>query len=156
MTVRVTDCGGGEGCPVIGQTGVEPTGDITPRESGRTSAGCLVTREPGKATEGAEQMAERRSVDDCETVETSATSGAALHKDDGWGQIDWARCERTVNRLQVRIVKATKEGRWGKVKALQHLLTHSFSGRAMAVKRVTENRGRRTPGIDGEIWSTPA
>jgi RNA-directed DNA polymerase len=42
------------------------------------------------------------------------------------------------------------------VKALQHLLTHSFSGRALAVKRVTENQGKRTPGVDGEIWDTPA
>jgi retron-type reverse transcriptase len=42
------------------------------------------------------------------------------------------------------------------VKALQHLLTHSFSGKAIAVKRVTENRGKKTPGVDGEVWSTPA
>ena len=55
----------------------------------------------------------------------------------------------------MRIVKATKEGRWGKVKALQRLLTHSFSGKAIAVKRVIENRGKNTPGVDGETWSTP-
>ena len=48
------------------------------------------------------------------------------------------------------------EGRWGKVKALQHLLTRSHSGKMLAVKRVTENRGKRTPGVDGKIWSTPA
>jgi RNA-directed DNA polymerase len=52
-------------------------------------------------------------------------------------------------------VKAVKEKRWGKVKALQWLLTHSFSGKALAVRRVTENRGRKTPGVDGEIWNTP-
>jgi RNA-directed DNA polymerase len=52
-------------------------------------------------------------------------------------------------------VKATQEGRWGKVKALQRLLTHSFSGKALAVKRVTENQGKRTPGVDGKTWSTP-
>ncbi|WP_110855855.1 reverse transcriptase N-terminal domain-containing protein [Paraburkholderia silvatlantica] len=28
------------------------------------------------------------------------------------------------------------------------LLTHSCSGRAIAVKRVTENQGRNTPGVD--------
>ncbi len=55
----------------------------------------------------------------------------------------------------MRIVKATKEGRWGKVKALQRLLTHSFSGKAIAVRRVIENRGKRTAGVDGEIWNTP-
>ncbi len=51
---------------------------------------------------------------------------------------------------------ATQENRWGKVKALQRLLTRSFSGKALAAKRVTENQGKRTPGVDGEIWSTPA
>jgi RNA-directed DNA polymerase len=73
-----------------------------------------------------------------------------------WDQINWADCERDVRRLQARIVKATREGRHNKVKTLQWLLTHSFSGRALAVKRVTENKGKRTPGVDGKIWGTPA
>ena len=64
--------------------------------------------------------------------------------------------ERQVRRLQARIVKATREGRWGKVKALQWLLTHSFSGKALAVKRVTENQGKRTAGVDHVRWRTPA
>jgi RNA-directed DNA polymerase len=41
------------------------------------------------------------------------------------------------------------------VKTLQRLLTRSFSAKALAVKRVTENRGKRTSGVDGELWSTP-
>jgi RNA-directed DNA polymerase len=73
-----------------------------------------------------------------------------------WPSINWAQCEGTVSKLQARIVKATKVGRWGKVKALQWLLTHSLSGKALAVRRVTENQGKRTPGVDGEIWKTPA
>ncbi|HOF69945.1 MAG TPA: group II intron reverse transcriptase/maturase [Verrucomicrobiota bacterium] len=72
-----------------------------------------------------------------------------------WEQMNWPQCERHVRRLQARIVKATREGRWGKVKALQRLLTHSFSGKALAVKRVTENQGKRTPGVDGAIWNSP-
>src|SRR5208282_6727214 len=72
-----------------------------------------------------------------------------------WEQLDWPQCERNVRRLQARIVKATQAGRWGKVKALQRLLTHSFSGKALAVKRVTENQGKRTPGVDGAIWEAP-
>jgi RNA-directed DNA polymerase len=63
-----------------------------------------------------------------------------------WEQLDWPKCERQVRRLQARIVKATREGRWGKVKALQRLLTCSFSGKALAVKRVTENQGKRHAG----------
>jgi RNA-directed DNA polymerase len=41
------------------------------------------------------------------------------------------------------------------VKSLQWLLTHSFSGKALAVRRVTENQGKKTPGVDGITWSTP-
>jgi RNA-directed DNA polymerase len=73
-----------------------------------------------------------------------------------WDQLDWSQCERQIKRLQARIVKATRAGRWGKVKTLQWLLTHSFAAKALAVKRVTENQGSRTAGVDGRIWSTPA
>ena len=69
------------------------------------------------------------------------SSGAPSDQATHWHSIDWARCHREVRRLQARIVKATQEGRHGRVKALQWLLTHSFSGKALAVKRVTENRG---------------
>ena len=72
-----------------------------------------------------------------------------------WYAIDWQVIHRNVRRLQVRIVKAVKEGRWGKVRALQRLLTHSFSGKVFAVRRVTENQGKKTPGVDREIWDTP-
>lgn len=82
-------------------------------------------------------------------------SGALSTPDDGWHTIDWYAVHRMVRRLQARIVKAVQEGRWGKVRALQHLLTHSFSGKAIAVKRVTSNKGKRTPGVDRVIWETP-
>src|SRR6266852_4425098 len=83
-------------------------------------------------------------------------TGAASHEIvEGWHDIDWKATNHNVRRLQTRIVKATKEGRWGKVKALQRLLTHSFSGKALAVRRVTENQGKRTPGVDHETWETP-
>lgn len=83
-------------------------------------------------------------------------AGAPSKSDVSWHGINWANCHKTVRRIQTRIVKAVKQKRWGKVKALQRLLVHSFSGRALAIKRVTENRGKRTAGIDREIWSTPA
>lgn len=84
------------------------------------------------------------------------TAGAASDGAMSWHAIDWQKAYRTVRRLQARIVKACREGRWGKVKALQHLLTRSFSGRVTAVRRVTENPGKRTPGLDGVLWNTPA
>src|SRR6266704_1122567 len=69
--------------------------------------------------------------------------------------IDWQTIHRNVRRLQVRIAQATKEGRWGKVRALQRFLTHSYSGKVLAVRRVTENDGKKTPGVDRVIWDTP-
>jgi RNA-directed DNA polymerase len=72
-----------------------------------------------------------------------------------WHSLQWTTLHKNVRRLQTRIVKATQQGKWGKVKALQRLLTHSFSAKALAVKRVTENPGKRTAGVDGQHWSTP-
>ena len=72
-----------------------------------------------------------------------------------WTDIDWVRCEAAVQKLQGRIVKAQKEGRPGKVKALQWTLTHSFYAKALAVKRVTSNKGKNTAGVDKVLWTTP-
>lgn len=71
-----------------------------------------------------------------------------------WSQINWQKCNKVIKRLQARIVQAVKEKRWNKVKALQHLLTRSISAKAIAVKRVTTNRGKCTAGIDGQLWQT--
>jgi RNA-directed DNA polymerase len=85
----------------------------------------------------------------------STQVGAFLTQPTAWQEINWPACYQIVERLQARIVKATQQGRWGKVRSLQWTLTHSFSAKAIAVRRVTENRGRKTPGIDGKTWSTP-
>jgi RNA-directed DNA polymerase len=82
-------------------------------------------------------------------------AGAAPDVATDWHTIDWQAVRCNVRRLQARIVKAVQEGRWGKVRALVYLLTHSFSGRAMAILRVTTNSGASTPGVDGERWKTP-
>jgi RNA-directed DNA polymerase len=84
----------------------------------------------------------------------TAQAGAVLDEAARWDAIDWQSIERHVGRLQARIVKAVTEGRWNKVKALQHLLTHSASGKLLAVRRVTQNEGSRTPGVDGQLWPT--
>ena len=72
-----------------------------------------------------------------------------------WDRIDWTKAELAVRKLQARIVKAQKEGRYNKVKALQWTLTHSFYAKALAVKRVTSNGGGNTPGVDMETWEKP-
>lgn len=101
------------------------------------------------------QIAERNNQYTQKTEAASSLTGAPSHPDDAWRVIDWHKVHQEVRRLQARIVKAVQENRWGKVKSLQHLLTHSFSGQALAVRRVTENQGKWTPGVDGEIWDTP-
>ena len=55
----------------------------------------------------------------------------------------------------MRIAKAIREKRWNKARAVQRFLTHSFYGKLLAVKLVTENDGNKTSGVDGVIWSTP-
>jgi RNA-directed DNA polymerase len=87
------------------------------------------------------------------SLELQASSGLAMT---AWHQINWASCHRQVRSLQRRIVQAVQAGVWRKVKRLSYLLVHSFAGRALAVKRVTENTGKKTPGVDGDLWDTPA
>ena len=103
----------------------------------------LHTRELEESTHEAMQMT------------TVQTVGAASRDAAEWFAIDWQAVNRNVRRLQVRIVQAIKAGRRNKVKALQRLLTCSYSGKVLAVRRVTENAGKKTPGVDGEIWDTP-
>jgi RNA-directed DNA polymerase len=88
-------------------------------------------------------------------TEAGSSVGALTLVNGDWHAINWQKVSEEVRRLQARIVQATQAGRWGKVKALQHLLTHSFSGKAMAVRRVTENEGKKTSGVDGITWNTP-
>lgn len=84
-----------------------------------------------------------------------AATQACAPSDSTWTGINWADVHRQVRRLQTRIVKSTQAGKHNKAKALQWLLTHSFSAKALAVKRVTENKGKNTPGVDKVTWKTP-
>jgi RNA-directed DNA polymerase len=86
---------------------------------------------------------------------TAQAVGAVSREAAEWYAIDWRAINHNARRLQVRIVQATKASRWGRVRALQRLLTHSYSGKVLAVRRVTENNGKKTPGVDQEIWDTP-
>ncbi|PKB22432.1 group II intron reverse transcriptase/maturase [Janthinobacterium sp. 64] len=72
-----------------------------------------------------------------------------------WHEIPWIGAYQIVARLQTRIAKAAKAGQWRNVRSLQRLLTKSSGAKALAVRRVTENQGRRTPGVDQQLWSTP-
>jgi RNA-directed DNA polymerase len=83
-------------------------------------------------------------------------NGSALEtKPANWKTVNWKQVEREVKSFQLRIAKATREGRHNKAQALQWMLTHSWAAKLWAVKRVTENSGKRTPGVDGVRWKTP-
>ena len=83
---------------------------------------------------------------------TAQKAGALRDGADKWSSIDWKKAQRQVRRLQVRIAKAVKENRWNKVRSLQYLLNRSFYAKLLAVKRVTSNKGKNTPGVDGVRW----
>src|SRR3990167_803576 len=89
-------------------------------------------------------------------IELSQQAGSALSgAPQQWHDIDWCRVQRNVRGMQVRIAKACREGEWRRVKALQRMLTRSTSARYLAVRRVTENQGKRTAGVDRVLWDTP-
>src|ERR1700685_3996489 len=82
--------------------------------------------------------------------------GSALsHGPDNWHAIDWRRVERNVRGMQIRIAKATRKSDWRRVKALQRLLSRTLSAKLHAVRRVTQNQGARTAGVDRELWNSP-
>ncbi len=80
------------------------------------------------------------------------STSPTLHSE--WRSIDWNKAWTEVKRLQIRIAKAVKDKDYRRIKSLQWTLTHSFYAKALAVKRVTSNKGKNTPGIDGVLWKT--
>ncbi|AYY96089.1 group II intron reverse transcriptase/maturase [Burkholderia multivorans] len=88
-------------------------------------------------------------------VSTEKGGSALSHAPDHWHAVDWRRVERNVRGMQIRIAKATREGDWRRVKALQRMLTRTLSAKLHAVRRVTQNQGARTAGVDRELWDSP-
>src|SRR5579859_2435578 len=89
-------------------------------------------------------------------AQAGTDAGAVSHEEMDWDSINWNAAHQNMRRLQMCIIKATKAGRWGKAFTLQRLLTHSFSCKALAVKQVTENQGRKTPGWMEKSGPCPA
>lgn len=86
---------------------------------------------------------------------TAYSAGALSTSAQNWNQVNWKTVEAFVRRMQMRIAKSIRQGRWGKAKALQRLLSRSFYGKLWAVKRITANKGSRTPGLDRVTWKSP-
>lgn len=80
------------------------------------------------------------------------TTSNTIHS---WSEIDFRKAEKSVKKLQKRIAMAFHNDDFEKMAFLQHKLIHSFYAKALAVKCVTSNRGKFTPGIDGIIWDNP-
>ncbi|HSX14129.1 MAG TPA: reverse transcriptase N-terminal domain-containing protein [Chlamydiales bacterium] len=89
------------------------------------------------------------------TTVTQSLIGASSTRVKIWSVINWHDVEAHVRRLQLRIAKDIKIKRYGRVKSLQWLLTHSFFAKLLAVRRVTQNTGKNTPGVDRIVWRTP-
>jgi len=86
---------------------------------------------------------------------SNSMTGASPACGSTWNRINWQQVEQQVRRLQMRIAKATQQGKHSKAKALQWMLTHSHSAKLLAVRRVTRNTGAKTPGVDGVLWKAP-
>ena len=139
--MRAKERGKSECCPVMGWI---RTVTSSYAKAGRLPQGLSEQEHLSYPTQEEKQM----------TAEEDS-AGASFHGVTDWHDIDWHAANQNVRRLQARIVQATKEKRWSKVKVLQRLLTHSFSGKVLAVRRVTENQGKNTPGVDKVTWNTP-
>lgn len=83
-------------------------------------------------------------------IKASAPSTRAQN----WNSVNWKVVRAFVHHMQIRIAKSIREGRWGKAKALQHLLSRSFYAKLLAVKTILSNKGSRTPGADGVTWKS--
>lgn len=84
-------------------------------------------------------------------TETTISGASSTECNSNWQAIDWPTAKAHVVRLQMRIAKAERERKRGKVKALQRLLTSSFYAKCLAVKRVTSSTGGKSAGVDGKL-----
>lgn len=75
---------------------------------------------------------------------TAIQAGAPSTYAKNWNQVNWKKVRAIVYRMQTRIAKSIREGRWGKAKVLLQILARSFCGKLLAVKRITSNKGSRT------------
>jgi RNA-directed DNA polymerase len=84
-----------------------------------------------------------------------ASHAASSGKPNNWHLIKWGLVSQFVGKAQMRIAKAEQDRDYRRVKSLQRNLVRSWQAKALAVRRVTENRGKRTSGVDRELWRTP-
>ena len=89
------------------------------------------------------------------TRDASAERATSPDELKDWHLIDWGLVQRFVGRLQMRIAQAELDKDFRRAKNLQRSLVRSWQAKALAARKVTENQGKRTSGIDRELWQTP-
>ncbi|MGF1938322.1 MAG: group II intron reverse transcriptase/maturase [Nostoc sp. ChiQUE02] len=73
-----------------------------------------------------------------------------------WNRINWRKLEVAVYKLQKRIFKASARDDTKAVRRLQKTLMRSWSGKALSVRKVSQdNQGKKTAGVDGIKSLTP-
>lgn len=73
-----------------------------------------------------------------------------------WHNINWKQVEEFVSNAQNDLVVAYEEEKFTKLHEMQYNLMMSFEARAYAVRQVTSNDGKKTPGVDNIIWKGTA
>jgi RNA-directed DNA polymerase len=89
------------------------------------------------------------------SVDARVPRAASPGEPSNWHLIDWGLVTQFVGKAQMRIAQAEQDHDFRRVKRLQRNLVRSWQAKALAVRRVTENRGKRSSGVDGELWNTP-
>jgi RNA-directed DNA polymerase len=88
-------------------------------------------------------------------MENTRKGAAASGAPNDWFSINWRQVEGFVGRLQIKIAQAEQGHDYRRVKRLQRSLVRSWQAKALAVRKVTENQGKRTSGVDRELWDEP-
>lgn len=72
-----------------------------------------------------------------------------------WHNISWRFVDMDVKRLRSRIFIARRENNLKKVISLQKLMINSASNTLIAIRRVTQSTGAKTPGLDKQLYLSP-
>lgn len=88
-------------------------------------------------------------------MEHIGNDAASPDESSEWHSIDWRAVMQFVGKAQMRIAQAETEKDFRRVARLSRSLIRSWQAKALAVRKVTENQGKRTSGIDCVLWDTP-
>ena len=86
---------------------------------------------------------------------SNAPDAAPADEHGKWHSIDWKAVTLFVGKAQSRIAQATNDKDFRRAVRLQRGLVRSWQAKALAVRKVTTNQGKRTAGTDRELWDTP-